>query len=43
LAGRRDLWQSYWQFTIRVIDQRYLVDADFDQLRVDDPGILVTT
>ena len=43
LAGRRDLWQSYWQFTIRVIDQRYLADADFDQLRVDDPGILVTT
>ncbi|MEI8017706.1 MAG: hypothetical protein WCH39_05860 [Schlesneria sp.] len=43
LAGRLDLWQSYWQFTIRVIDQRYLADADFDELRADDPVILVTT
>ena len=39
--GRLDLWQSYWQFKIRVIDQRYLTDADFEQLAADDPDLVV--
>lgn len=39
--GRLDLWQAYYQFKIRVIDQRYLDDADFEQLSADDPDIRV--
>jgi hypothetical protein len=40
-AGCLDLWQAYYQFTIRVIDQRYLDDSDFDQLTTADPDISV--
>lgn len=40
-ADRLNLWQSHWQFTVRVIDQRYLNAADFDQLTIDDPDIRV--
>ena len=40
-SGNLDLWQAYWQFTIRGIDQRYLRDADFEQLAADDPDLVV--
>ena len=40
-SGNLDLWQAYWQFTVRVIDQRYLADADFAQLAADDPDLVV--
>jgi hypothetical protein len=40
-AGKIDLWQSYWQFKIRVVDTRLLDENSWATVAISHPHIVI--